>query len=85
MDADQLRELTAYWSFWNDPVPTTVPRDLILPRRLRDSLALVVQGVRRCGKSTLLAQMMERYRLNPRHCAFLNFESKCEGEVCSSA
>ena len=74
MDTDRLLEITAYWSFWEDQVPTTIPRDVALPARLRDSLALVVQGVRRCGKSTLLAQMISHYRLNPRHCAFLNFE-----------
>jgi len=74
MNADRLREITAYWSFWGEDVPETVPRDIALPARLTDSLALVVQGVRRSGKSTLLAQMMERYRLNPKHCAFLNFE-----------
>jgi predicted AAA+ superfamily ATPase len=74
MDIDRLLELTAYWSFWEDEVPSTIRRDVALPARLSDSLALVVQGVRRCGKSTLLAQMMGRYRLDPRHCAFLNFE-----------
>ena len=74
MDTDRLLEITEYWSFWDDQVPPTIPRDVVLPPRLRDSLALVIQGVRRCGKSTLLAQMMKRYRLNPRHCAFLNFE-----------
>ena len=80
MDADRLREITAYWSFWGDQVPATVPRDVALPARLHDSLALVVQGVRRGGKSTLLAQMMERYRLDPRHCAFLNFEDPRLGQ-----
>lgn len=57
----------------------TVSR-FVLPPRSSDSLALVVQGVRRCGKSTLLAQMMERYRLNPRHCAYLNFEDPRLGQ-----
>ena len=80
MDSAHLLEITAYWSFWEDDVPTTVPRDVALPARLSDSLALVVQGVRRCGKSTLLAQMIDRYRLNPRHCAFLNFEDPRLGQ-----
>jgi len=80
MDPDRLLEITAYWSFWEDDVPTTVPRIVTLPAGLHDSLALVVQGVRRCGKSTLLAQMIERYRLNPRHCAFLNFEDPRLGQ-----
>lgn len=62
------------WSFWNRPVPDTVPRDVELPAELRDDVALVVQGVRRCGKSTLLAQLMDRYDLDPADCLFVNFE-----------
>ena len=65
MDTDRLLELPEYWSFLDDQVPPTIPRDVVLPPRLSESLALVIQGVRRCGKSTLLAQMMKRYRLNP--------------------
>lgn len=80
MDADRLLEITDYWSFWEGQLPATIPRDVTLPERLRDSLALVVQGVRRSGKSTLLAQMIGRYRLNPRHCAFLNFEDPRLGQ-----
>jgi predicted AAA+ superfamily ATPase len=34
----------------------------------------VIQGVRRCGKSTLLQQLMGRYGLDPAHCALVNFE-----------
>ena len=50
MDADRLREITAYWSYWEQPVPTTVPREVALPARLRDSLALVVQGLDRVAE-----------------------------------
>jgi uncharacterized protein len=74
MEDARLMEISGYWSFWDAPPPPSVPRNVDLPSKLGDSLALVVQGVRRCGKSTLLAQMLERYRLNSRHCAFLNFE-----------
>lgn len=74
MDAERLLEISAYWSFWDQDVRRSVAREIVLPRRLSDSLALVIQGVRRCGKSTLLAQLMGFYRLDRRHCAFLNFE-----------
>lgn len=74
MDDASLLEVSAYWSFWDRAIPETVPRDVVVPTRLRDSLVLVVQGVRRCGKSTFLTQLVDRYRLNPKHCAFLNFE-----------
>ncbi len=74
-DVDIL-EIAASWSFWDGSpfAPATVPRRVSLPHTLRDSLCLVVQGVRRCGKSTLLRQMVDLYALNPAHCAFLNLE-----------
>ncbi len=74
MDGERLLEISAYWSFWDGRRPERVLRNVELPSRLSDSLALVVQGVRRCGKSTLLMQLVDHYRLNPKHCAFLNFE-----------
>jgi len=62
------------WSFWNSAPPKTVPRSAALPDSLSDSLCLVIQGVRRCGKSTLLQQLMGRYGLDPAHCVLVNFE-----------
>jgi len=62
------------WSYWDRAIPGSVPRSLALPERLHPSLALVVQGVRRCGKSTLLRQLVGRYALDPTRCAFLNCE-----------
>lgn len=70
----ELLDITEYWSFWQKALPRRVPRTLPLPETLSDSLVLVVQGVRRCGKSTLLTQLLERYRLPKKNCAFLNFE-----------
>ncbi len=62
------------WSYWSEGPPPTVQRDVSLPTKLSPKVALVVQGVRRCGKSTLLAQMIDRYGLDRRRCLFLNFE-----------
>ena len=70
----EILDIARTWSFWDRAVPTSVPRDVDLPEALRDSLCLVIQGVRRCGKSTLLQQLIGRYRLDPAHCAFLNLE-----------
>jgi len=47
---------------------------LPLPAELRPDVALVVQGVRRSGKSTRLRQLIDRYRLDPARCLFVNFE-----------
>lgn len=71
---DDILSIAETWSFWDRPVPESVPRNVDLPAELRDSLALVLAGVRRSGKSTLMRQMIARYKLNPNHCAFVNFE-----------
>ena len=74
MGDDELLEVAGAWSFWDRPPPQAVPRSVGLPRSLSNRTVLVVQGVRRCGKSTLLAQLIDRYRLDRRHCLFVNFE-----------
>lgn len=63
------------WSYWQAQPNLGIPRDALLkPLHLDPDLVLVVQGVRRCGKSTLLAQIMDRLKLNPQECTFVNFE-----------
>lgn len=69
-----ILDIVASWSYWNSLVPTSIIRNVDLPKEMRDSLALVVLGVRRCGKSTLLQQLVRHYALDPQRCAFLNFE-----------
>jgi len=73
VDVDVL-EVARTWSFWDRPIPDSAPRRVDLPRALSDSVCLVIQGVRRCGKSTLLQQLVARYELDSRDCAFLNLE-----------
>lgn len=72
-DVDVL-DIAETWSFWDRSPPPSVPRLLELPKTLQSSLCLSIQGVRRCGKSTLLRQLIDRYHLDPRRCAFLNLE-----------
>ncbi len=74
MEAADLLKIAAEWSHWLAPPPPSVPRSVALPAELRPDLALVVQGVRRCGKSTLLTQLMGRYDLDRERCLFVNFE-----------
>lgn len=74
MEESDLLAIAADWSHWHAPPPPSVPRSIALPEELRPDLALVVLGVRRCGKSTLLTQLMGRYGLNPKRCLFANFE-----------
>ena len=75
MEAADLLNIAADWSHWRAPPPPSVPRSVALPAELRPDLALVVQGVRRCGKSTLLTQLMGRYDLDRKRCLFVNFEA----------
>jgi predicted AAA+ superfamily ATPase len=74
MESAALLDIARAWSFWDRPLPDTVARTVSLPDTLRSSLALVVLGVRRCGKSTLLHQLVERYALDPARCLFVNLE-----------
>jgi predicted AAA+ superfamily ATPase len=74
MDSAELLAIAASWSHWTAPPRPSVRRRVRLPAELRPDLALVVQGVRRCGKSTLLAQLVQRYSLDPQRCVFVNFE-----------
>lgn len=74
MEAVELLAVAASWSHWSAPPKPSVRRRLSLPTELRSDLALVVQGVRRSGKSTLLAQLIGRYGLDRQRCVFVNFE-----------
>ncbi len=74
MISSQLLEIAAYWSFWERPVTRSVTRAVKLPAQLDSKTALVIQGVRRCGKSTLLTQLIQHYRLTKANCLFMNFE-----------
>jgi predicted AAA+ superfamily ATPase len=76
MNSEELLHIVSDWSFWDNkvPEPEPVPRRLELPRELSDKYILVIQGVRRSGKSTLMSQLMAEYDLEPTHCAFINFE-----------
>lgn len=67
-------EVLRTWSFWDHEPPHVVPRAIRWPNQLREEIAIVVTGVRRCGKSTLQTQFLPHYRLDRRHCAFINFE-----------
>jgi uncharacterized protein len=62
------------WSFWTVPPERGVDREVQLPQELSERIALVIKGVRRAGKSTLLQQLMNHYKLRQEHCAFVNFE-----------
>lgn len=71
---DTLWEILASWSFRDKPLPDVTPRSVAMADELSSKLATIIQGVRRCSKSTLLVQLIGHYDLNPKHCVFINFE-----------
>jgi predicted AAA+ superfamily ATPase len=75
MQTDLLAEVVSDWSFFSAPPPASIPREVLthIPTPTAD-LVSVIQGVRRCGKSTLLAQIMSHFQLPQSHCFFINFE-----------
>lgn len=71
---DNLLNILESWSFWNTTPPEYIPRLVNLPKQLSPQLATIVQGVRRCGKSTLLVQFLNHYKLDKSKSVFVNFE-----------
>src|SRR3990167_3444130 len=69
-----LKSILVDWSFWSTPPSSGLRRQICLPNRLNADLALIIQGVRRCGKSTLLTQLPMRYSLPLSQCYYCNFE-----------
>jgi len=74
MNAETFLTIAADWSHWDAAPPRSVPRSVRLPVELRPDVALVIQGVRRGGKSTLLRQLLDHYGLDRSRCLFVNFE-----------
>lgn len=69
-----VMEVLQEWSYWSKSPKPTQKRELVLPEQLHPDLALVIQGVRRCGKSTLLTQFPQHYNLPLEQCYYCNFE-----------
>lgn len=75
LDKLTLNKILSDWNYWDKSPPPMIQRKVLAkPIRLQPDLVLVVQGVRRSGKSTLLAQMIESWNFNPADCTFVNFE-----------
>jgi predicted AAA+ superfamily ATPase len=75
MNTDQyVRKILKDWSFWDSTPHGSLSRKIELPTKLQPDLAIAIQGVRRCGKSTLLTQLPAHYNLPLTQCYFCNFE-----------
>ena len=61
MERDRIIEVLLLWNFWEKDIETGIPREGYLKRikrYLETDEIVTLTGVRRCGKSTLLLQVM---------------------------
>jgi len=72
-DAD-LQLILADWKAWSKRPLESVPRAVAGHCLLSPNLVTVIQGVRRCGKSTLLRQLMQTNQIPEEQAVFINFE-----------
>jgi uncharacterized protein len=72
---EHLLTVIKEWSFWSEDPPISVPREAVSKLSVEQSdLVYVLQGVRRFGKSTCLAQVISHFSLDPKTCFCVNFE-----------
>ncbi len=63
------------WSYFDsEPGPSIKREALATLGKLQPDVVLSIQGVRRCGKSTFLTQIMKELELPSERCFFINFE-----------
>jgi predicted AAA+ superfamily ATPase len=74
LEQEALKTIIEDWSFHTHIPKAGLTRQVALPSSLQPDLALLIQGVRRGGKSTLLTQLPGHYGLPLSHCYFCNFE-----------
>ena len=71
----EIEKVLFDWNFWEKKPPDSIPRSILESIELPTSdLITAIQGVRRCGKSTLINQIIEHFKLNPKDCFIVNFE-----------
>lgn len=71
----ELDNILNDWSFWDKAPREAVARTLLKkPILITPDLPLVVQGIRRSGKSTFLSQIMQQKGIPRERAVFINFE-----------
>ena len=76
----QLFEILLDWNYWDREFPKTTPRksyEKQIERLSQTDEVVVIKGVRRCGKSTLLVNEMKRLVASgvaKERLLFVNFE-----------
>lgn len=63
MDKLEIIEILNEWNYWDREVPSTVKRDVYdnkIAKFIEKDEVLVIKGVRRCGKSTLMLNQIRK-------------------------
>ena len=74
LDDVALQQILNDWSDWSRRPANNVPRAMVERCVLSPEVVTVIQGVRRCGKSTLLRQLMHSHDIALDQAVFINFE-----------
>lgn len=69
-----LEHVLSDWASWSTPSCTTVTRTIADQCVLSAKVVTVIQGVRRCGKSTLLSQLQQIHQIPSNAAVHINFE-----------
>ncbi|MCH9740860.1 MAG: AAA family ATPase, partial [Epsilonproteobacteria bacterium] len=63
MEKLEIIEILNEWNYWDREVPVTVKRDSYdnkIAKFMQKDEVLVIKGVRRCGKSTLMLNQIRK-------------------------
>ncbi len=80
LNKEEIFEALSDWNYWNRPLPETIPRpryEKEIARKAATGEVVVLKGVRRSGKSTLLINEMKRLLAvghEVRDILYVNFE-----------
>ena len=69
-----LEHVLSDWASWSTPSCTTVTRTIADQCVLSAKVVTVIQGVRRCGKSTLLSQLQQIHQIPSNAAMHINLE-----------
>ncbi len=82
MNKDKIFEIISDWNFWFKPLPKTHTRELYeaeITKKSKSGEVIVIKGVRRSGKSTLLINEIKRLTTDGtdiKNILFVNFEDQ---------
>ncbi len=80
LNKEEIFEALAIWNYWDKPLPQTVSRPVYeaeIAKKSASGEVLILKGVRRSGKSTLLINEMKRLVAaghNSKNILYVNFE-----------